>query len=450
MRARPGATDSAKPPKWPIICFLVALGIPWVIPIASMHLSLYRIVLIIITVPAFLAWAQKKCGPIRLVDFTVIFYALWCTLSLIVNQGMSAAVETSGILVVESLGAYLLGRVYIRDIEDFERFVRFAAIGVLILMPFAIVEAVTSKKLLLTIFGTVFPTVESTIIPRSGFWRVQGPFDHPIIFGLNCVSIFALAYMLKFKSEMNKALMMGGITLTVVLSFSSAPIAALTIQIGLLLWNWVMRRNKLRWHILLGFLFFGYLLVEFGSNQTPMGFYISHFTFDKQTGWYRLAIWDAGSETVKAHPIFGIGLGEWARPSWMHSDSVDNFWLLTAMRHGLPALILLWMTMLGIAIGLVSNKNLDEDQCRFRMAFLMSMIAYLFVGSTVHIWNAAYSILFFLLGSSVWMIDAKGAGGEGDVVDEPLPSRRRHESPRVRGVRQARPDRAAAGRVRRA
>ena len=62
----------------------------------------------------------------------------------------------------------------------------------------------------------------------------------------------------------------------------------------------------------LGFL--AYLVIKFGSNQTPVQFYISRFTFNAQTGWYRLAIWEYGSASVLNHPLFGIGFADWTRP----------------------------------------------------------------------------------------------------------------------------------------
>ena len=45
---------------------------------------------------------------------------------------------------------------------------------------------------------------------------------------------------------------------------------------------------------------------------------------------------------VGRHPVFGIGLNDWTRPWWRAKmASFDNFWLLQAMRFGLPTLIFL-------------------------------------------------------------------------------------------------------------
>lgn len=424
--------------------FMVGLLIPWMIPIGGLNISVYRIALLAGFLPCLVAWLAGKAGKKRLADFAIILFCIWGTASLVLTHGLGASIEPTGILFLETLGAYLLGRVYIRTASDFRKLVLIAATGIILLLPFALIETITGRKLFLDIFGLVFPTIDRADMMRSGLVRVQGPFDHPILFGLNCGSLLALTSIVLADKPVRRLWMTGGVGLTAALSLSSAPIAALVIQTALLGWNWLLNKNRLRWYILLGFLFVGYLVVEFGSNQTPVEFYISHFTFDTQTGWYRLAIWNYGSASVANHPLFGIGLGEWARPGWMHSGSVDNFWLLTAMRHGIPALLLLWLAMLAIAVGLVSAKNLTPTANAYRTGVLMCLTTYLFVGSTVHLWNSAYAWFFFLLGSSVWLLDAKNTEGETEVPGkaDARPARRYGREPaaqaRERAVRNGR------------
>jgi hypothetical protein len=193
-----------------------------------------------------------------------------------------------------------------------------------------------------------------------------------------------------------------------IMSMSSAPIAGIFFQSALLMWNKVLGNFQGRWKLLWGIAFIGYLVIEFGSNQTPIQFYISHFTFEQQTGWYRIWIWNYGSASVGNHPLFGIGLSDWERPSWMGSDSVDNFWLLTAMRYGLPAFILLTVSWLSLWFAIARRKGLNQRLNSYRNGYLICMATFVFVGSTVHFWGAVYALLFFLGGSGVWLLDAKG------------------------------------------
>ena len=125
---------------------------------------------------------------------------------------------------------------------------------------------------------------------------------------------------------------------------------------------WLLRRNNSKWMILWSIVAVGLLAAQFGSNQGAAKFFISHFTFDPQTGWYRVAIWDFGSASVLNHPLLGIGLADWERPRWMASDSVDNFWLLTAMRYGIPAVVLLLGSCIYTMFAVTSARSADRTR----------------------------------------------------------------------------------------
>ena len=325
------------------------------------------------------------------------------------------AMQPAGMLFIETMGAYLLARCYIRDASDFERMLQFVGRLLLILSPFAVYEWVTGSKPILSAFSSVFPTLEVTLMqPRWGFFRVQGPFSHSIEFGLFCSSIIAISHLAlcRERSGFSRWLWTGSIAGMTFLSMSSAPIGAMVLQTALLAWNFLLRQHKNRWKILWALLIAGYLIIEFGSNQTPFQFYISHFTFEQQTGWYRIWIWEYGSASVVNHPLFGIGLSDWARPSFMFSASVDNFWLLTTMRHGIPAIIFMASASLLITLAVARRKGLDERLENYRLAYLVCICVFLFVGCTIHFTGAIYVWFLFLLGSGAWLLDAD-LGGEG-------------------------------------
>lgn len=387
--------------------FMIGLVIPWIVPIGSVHLPVYRMVLVLTLLPSMATWLQGKVGGVKAADIGLLLYCIWAGIALAVAQGAGVALQPSASLFIDGMGAYLLARCHIRNAADLSNMVQFMMKLIMCLLPFAVFEWLTGDKLLLTAFGAIFPTVDLTPMdPRMGLWRVQGPFGHPILFGVFCGSMLALTSLVAKSRRGLLVCLVAGATF---LSMSSAPIAGAALQVALLCWNRFLHNFPGRWKILWGFAFLGYLIVEFGSNQTPAQFYVSHFTFDSQTGWYRLLIWDYGSASVANNPIFGIGLNDWKRPFWMASTSVDNFWLLTAMRYGLPAFFLLVVSWLSIWIALARKKNLDPALGDYRMAYLICMITFVFVGSTVHFWESAYAWFFFLGGCGVWLLDAKSS-----------------------------------------
>jgi O-antigen ligase len=407
-RLAPGKGEQAKKRlPWPVVLLLVGLFIPWIIPLGPLNMSVNRIVLVTMLVPCLIMWARGKAGPIRTPDIGLLLYCGWAAVSLVVAHGGTHAIEPSGMLFIETIGAYLMARCYIRDAEDFEKMVTLVAKLIAVLFPFALYESLTGSKPILSAFGAVLPTVEVTLQqPRFGLWRVQGPFDHSIAFGLVCGSVFVLSCLVTRigRKAASRGLVAATVSGTALLSMSSAPIAGLVVQGALMSWNWLLRGYRSRWKILWALVFVGYLVVEFGSNQTPVQFYISHFTFDQQTGWVRLAIWEFGSASVLNHPFFGIGFGDWIRPKWM-PDSIDNFWLVIAVRHGIPACGLMLASCLWVMFAVAAKEKLDEGLQEYRAAYLICTTTCLLVGATVHFWGTPYTWFLFLLGSGVWLLD---------------------------------------------
>jgi hypothetical protein len=309
---------------------------------------------------------------------------------------------------IETMGGYLLARYSIRTAADFRLMVSVLFTIVIILLPFAAYEAYTGQNLILKIFSYIAPVfMDYSMRPRWGLRRVQAVFEHPILFGVACSSVFGLTHLvLGYKARPSvrwiRTCLVG---LTTFFSFSSGPISAMTIQALLIFWDWALRKVEIRWKILVGIFASMYVAVALLSNQSVLEFYIHYFAFSQDTGWDRLFIWQYGSASVVEHPLFGIGYNEYKRPEWME-PSIDMFWLINAVRFGIPAGFLIMVAFLSTVISVARSKGLDEMQSTYRTAFLISMTGFFVVGWTVHFWNSLYILFLFLLGSGVWILDA--------------------------------------------
>ena len=73
---------------WPPLLFLVALVVPWLIFIGTVRLSVYRIVLLVMVLPCLGMWMAGKAGRIRIADIALLLFWFWCSLSIIVRDGM--------------------------------------------------------------------------------------------------------------------------------------------------------------------------------------------------------------------------------------------------------------------------------------------------------------------------------------------------------------------------
>ena len=436
-RKPPGATARAASasgrvfwPAFPVVLLLISLVLPWTLTFGPIAVSPYRLVLLCLTPPCCVYWLSGKAGKIRLPDVLIALYCLWCTLALVMVHGPSAAVEPGGMLFIETLGAYLVARYFIRRPSDFVATSRLLFLIVALMMPLALLETVTRQKVMLNLFDLVLPTIEATYMGyRWGLARVQGPVEHPILFGVFCGGAVAFTYFVVAREAglVRRWLMTGAMALTAMLSLSSGPITAVLGQLALVAWNGVLGRVTARWKILWVIVICAYVVLELGSNQSVAQI-LTRFAFDPWTAFYRLLIFEYGWASVMAHPFFGTGFNEWLRAAWM-PPSIDMFWLLPAVRHGLPAGMLLMLAFFA-ACWSVSRKVEGTGAARdFATGYLITMTGFFLVGWTVHFWNATYVLFMFLLGSGMWLIDHPSDAGDGTEV-----RRRRPGVPVPRGA----------------
>lgn len=406
-----------------VAVFVLSLVVPLFVYVGPVRLTVYRIVLLLLFFPALFALLSGKAGRIRLPDICVILMCAWSSLSLMVVHGVAAMIETIGILWIETLGAYLIARCYIRTPEAFYSVVRLLFYISIVMLPFAVYETITAKNLILQIFSKIGPTYWDNIRvdKRMGFDRVQGPFAHQIHLGVFFLSIAGLVYYvlgngLTWTKRVFQVALVAFVGAT---SLSSGPLVALMAQLNIILWDGVMKSIKQRWVILVGLSVLGFVIVDIISNRTPFHVVIEYLAFNKHTAYNRIRIWDFGTASIFAHPLFGIGFGDWARPSWM-SDSADMFWILPAMRHGIPVWILLFAVFFSIFIPVALRRGMSDRIDWYRRGYLVSMFGMFMAGWTVHYWDVTYVFLFFLLGSGVWFLDWEDSDGTAEVQpDEP-------------------------------
>jgi hypothetical protein len=407
---------------WPVFLFLSALVVPWMIFIGPLRMSLYRIVLLVMVLPCLGIWMSGKAGRIRTADIALLLFWFWGGLSYIVINGMALSVQPIGIGFIETVGAYLLARCYIRDADDFYNMIQLLFRIVVFLLPFAAFECVTGQNILRDFFATFLPTridpsdvFRHTALPetsfgeaRGGLSRVYSVFDHPILFGVITGSIFALVHQVLGyqKSFLQRSFRTGIVGATSILSLSAGPLIVIVAQVFLLSWNRLLSGIRFRWIILIGLFLSIVLVIELVANRSALEIVVAYFLFDPASYWFRKMIWDFGSASVLAHPVFGVGMNEWQRPEGM-PPSIDNFWLAIAVHYGLPGVFLLLLALFSILLAVGFRKGLEDKLIEYRTGFLISLSGFLLAACTVTFWDAAYVFLLFLMGSGVWMLDVE-------------------------------------------
>jgi hypothetical protein len=260
--------------------------------------------------------------------------------------------------------------------------------------------------------------------------RAQSGFQHPILFGVVMALLFAPLFFSR-RRDGRQAGIWGAVFpgAAVFFSLSVGAWLAVFIQAGLIGWNLALRTVPGRWTILLILTAIGYVTIDLLSNRTPIEVAFSYLTFSSHNAYWRKLIFEYGMENVWRSPIFGIGLGEWTRPSWMHSSSVDNYWLLNTMRHGIPGFLLVAGAYGAVVLQLARARLGDGVRNGYRLGMIFALIGVAFSISTVHVWGTPFYMIQFMLGAGLWMVHVpqETPAGEEAVTrapgSEPAPPR---------------------------
>ena len=395
-----------------LLLFVFSILLPIYFYLGETRLSLTRIFLLTMSIPLAVRLFTGAAGRLLPIDILMFIFSGWVTVVVLYHEGIGR-VPFAGITAVETVGGYLVGRTLIRNTTDYRIFLRYLLISQLILLPFAILEFFTNINILQNIFRPLFHIYEKSDSQtwRNGFARVMSGFEHPILFGLFC-AITVAPFFYSQKPRTLAALCLSALPFGMTyLSLSSAPLLAAGLCILLILWDYVSGGRWKSLFFLAGFL---YLFLIIVSSRGPMVIIIDNLTFSAHTAWTRIWIYTYGSAEVMRHPFLGMGIDfEWQRPLWLTS-SIDNFWLLTAMRYGLPGIILLALSLIMGMREMIKAKRLSNDNKNIRTGHVIALVSLYFALTTVHIWGDISSFFMCFIGAGIWL----GSAG-GSVAAEP-------------------------------
>lgn len=406
-----------------LMLFIFSLVLPINIYLGAIRLSPYRIIVLLMFIPAAVQLFSGLVGKVRATDWFMMLFAAWASLGLFLHLPLERAIEAVGIFTAESLGAYLLGRTLIRNEKSFRIMVRAIFILLIVLFPFAIYESLSGRAILLELLRPFFSVPPQGMqSPRFGLRRAQVLFEHPIIYGTFAASILGLVSYVFSKRRFQVNIPGAGfVSIAAVLSVSSSTIAAIFVQIIFVAWDIFTKTIKSRWWVLFILILILYFIIDLLSSRSPFHVIVSYLTFSQGSSYNRILIWQYGSAEVWRHPVFGIGFEEWERPSWM-SGSMDNMWLVMAVRHGIPAFLLLALAFgsMLLAVGRASLGTVSLQNCR--TGLLVSLGGMMVTAGITHYWNAIYVWFLFLLGSGIWMLQENQSGNtvpeEGDLESD--------------------------------
>ncbi len=397
----------------PAVILVYAALLPFEIRITISEQTLYppRIAAFLL-LPWLLYRLPRMTGRIGICDGVFVFSAIWMLIAFIVHYGPLTGFLRGGILAFDVLLPYIAGRLAIQDGNDFRRLLILIAPGLLIAGLSMFGEVATGRSLVRPLFADLFGPLplyqggdavgvanSASFERRLGILRASGPFSHPILAGMFLASFLPL-YMY---SSLRRWPIYAGLSASLlsIFSASSAPILLLMINICVLFVDRVQKIvTFISWRLILPSLGFLALLLHLASQNGLVNVLI-RFTLNPQTGYFRQLIWQYGTQSVSRYPLFGIGYEGFDRPSWM-PESVDNHWLLLAMRFGLvPVMGIGFVVVVAIFMLCLNGGRGNELDRKLHVGLATCLFSFTLLGFSVAFFGGIQTWFYMLVAISV-------------------------------------------------
>jgi O-antigen ligase len=386
---------------WPVLLLVASFLCPTELSVyvGSARLPPHRaLLLVLLPCALFALFGRSRVKP-RMFDVAFLAFAAWTVIVYVYHHGQADGLQSGGALALDAVGSFLVARAFVRD----ER--AFAGTAVALLVAVAIAGLTALPE---TLFGQVFihdflRNATGYVHPvgiekRLGLTRAFGFFDHPIHLGTFCAGNLALA-VYATRRNVDAGMRAFVISASALTSLSSAPMLSLAVQLLLIGYERGTRGIKGRGAVAIAAIVGLFAVTSVIATRSPFAIIATGFTLDSWTGYYRLMIWEHGLGNVWSNPWMGIGLNDWVRPMWMASPTIDAFWLVIAMKGGIPSFLLLAFGILLIGRGVVVRMHRSEPgRHALATGWMISLITLALVGCTVHYWNVPFAYFFFFVG----------------------------------------------------
>lgn len=398
--SRPRFATAEVPGRVPflLVLFMLTLVFPAsaAINIGPLVLTPLKFYALVMFIPAVILFAIR-CRPLW-ADFLFFGFNLWTGMCLVLNYG-APGIELAGLIVVQTIGVYCLARATLTRIADMQALVRMWLVIIFVLGIFAVPEAILKQRLIPDFFETFTGVAQYTQDDvRMGLLRATSVFEHQILFGIFCGTMISFV-IYQAKTDLGAVVRVAMCAVGLIMSLSTAPWLVLVLQSLLVTVekytrHIINRGRKFVWAIA-GM----YVFIEIASNRGAFGLVSSYLAMNPHTGYYRKLIWEHATDDILRNPIFGMRPEEWTRLHWM-VPSVDNFWLVQAMRGGIPAVLMLIIGVFLIYRLLFKNpdKSYRPGFNALRRGWLYSIIALAVAGGTVAMFGKMDAVLSLLIG----------------------------------------------------
>ncbi len=404
------------------ILFVVSIFIPveFYTMAGSLRIEPYRVVLGVTLIYAIFNF-RAVLEQADIVDVSLVGLTGFAFASLWANHGLQQAIQSAGIYAIETLGSFYLARMYITTPQRFYQINQMFVVTLAALTLFSVYEAFAQHRIFhdiakqITGHDSLDFRLYTNYYIRNGIMRAANLFEHPILYGSLLALCFPFAFLLFRRTHQVWAgVNIIALLASMLLTLSSAPLLSLIFQSGIAVLVKFWNNARRLWVSLMFASLAGALLTNAVSNRGFFGILISYLTFNPNTGYFRMLQWENTMDDIADNPIFGIGLigpgfHDWTRPYWISDwfgNSIDSFWLLLALQHGLFAITLLLFASLYASFSTLNLIYKHSDATRWMVtAWVLSFFSLILIGFTVDYFGKLQPMFYFTLGAISWAKD---------------------------------------------
>jgi hypothetical protein len=388
--------------------------------IVGLRFTATRLIFIMLTPVLIVRLGQKiSTGRYRFVlsDLLIVLAGIWMIYAPANIEGLTESLNHSGPIALEFCIGYLAARVLLSEHGQAVSFANLLCRVIAIVGVLALLDPLTGRYLMHELAGDLTgytKHVNWEDAYRMGMLRAFGPVEHPILLAFICVTGLLIAMSVPVRSRL---VVMLACSLGAAFAFSSAPLQGLIMGLALLLYD-RMVGAPFRWFALVAI---GAVAIAtaFLVSNSPVGFIISHMTFDPSSGYYRVWTWASVIDAVSMSPWYGLGFGPY--PDALEiNHSIDSLWLVAAIQFGVPGSILIALTMIGAVSLRVTGAQVNLTAAESRLGTTLGIVIFLiiFLSFTVDLWGTTWILAALLTGMRAHL----GELGKLDL-DRPVPSR---------------------------
>ncbi|MCV2368877.1 O-antigen ligase family protein [Roseateles oligotrophus] len=354
-------------------------------------------------------------------DGLMLLFAVWVAYSDYIGRGYADAQNLMFAMISSVFAPYVVGRLVVAaeqlDVALGRRFVTLV-FGVALV---GLWEFRFGFNPFLAILNPFFPGQADGWVTtfRHGVARVAGPYSHAILAGI----MMAIAYRLQRwlheaglwearfrhlpwvpwpKARVITAVLLLGLLMTV----ARGPWLGALIGGGLAMVGQASNRPRALWIsaalVAVGALAGAFFMADYLDIKPG-----ATITASQESALYRKILFEKYLDIALDHAWFGWGVTTW--PKVLGMESIDNYFLLLSLMHGVPAMLMLVLMLLGASVQCV-RRGLAEPADSGSPAFAFAGIfVTIFVSlGTVFLGGQVLPVLFLVLGWSQGWLQAEG------------------------------------------